>query len=149
MITSTFRNVGSELFYSGKYLDAIKFFELAIDTYPNDYLSYFYLGLCYLKNNNNEKALTAMKTALTIDIESANVFAVLGKAFYESGKFETEIHTIHHMLSEESENSTNFINSGIICLFLSQYDEAKKLLEKAKAVTKFDSIDYEYVLKKL
>lgn len=149
MTSSTFRNIGSDFFYSGKYEEAIQYFELSTSTYSNDYLSYFYLGLCLVKLKENEKALEYLKKALTVDNESANVFFVLGKAFYDSGKFDTEISEVKEIIKNNTTSSLLCLKNGITCIFLSQYDQAKELLNKAKIINNCDTSDYEYVLQRL
>ncbi|MFC1693246.1 tetratricopeptide repeat protein [Candidatus Latescibacterota bacterium] len=78
--------VGIELYYAGRYDEAIKVLRMTITMNPNYYYPHYVLGFVYLGKSMLEESIAEYEKAVDISGGAPRVVASLAVAYYESGK---------------------------------------------------------------
>jgi len=106
-----------ELFEQGKYQEAIRVLDIAIDTDPTNWYSYFRKGKCYQFMNNFHKAIDEYKKGLRFD-ECFDLYRGIGECYlmteqWLSGK-NALLKSYSLLLDLERGPSSNIVNINII-----------------------------------
>ena len=78
--TSTYTKKGKQLYFEGKFLEAIKNFDKAIELDPEYSDSWSYRGLCYYELDENEEAIDNFDRVLDLNPNDARSFDYRSKA---------------------------------------------------------------------
>lgn len=77
--------LGIECLKAHKVDDAIKHFEEATTSFPNDYLGFNYLGIAYAQKGHYNRAIGAFLAAIQLRPNNANLHFNLGLAYKADG----------------------------------------------------------------
>gem|GEM_PF-1400351 len=118
----------------GKYEDAIKKFNSAIDSKPDYAEAYFLIGFCYYSLGNYKKAAEAYKNAIRINPELYVGHSYLGLAYVELDQFDNAIKAFNNTIRIKPDYAKAYIWSGAAHLMLKKYKESKDLVEKGISI---------------
>jgi tetratricopeptide (TPR) repeat protein len=144
-------NLGSTLFSLKRYPEAAEAFESAIKLTSNRAPLYFQLGMAYVREGNEEKALTAYKKALELDasplmfndigyeLADANKQLPLALQYAQKAVHEEEEASAKLRMSELKNEDLRYSSSlpsywdtlGWVYFRLATYDQAERYLESA------------------
>ena len=83
----THHNLGFAYYEIGRWEDARREFERALDLNPRYALSVYNLGLVFYRQGMMEKAIDCYHRALNLDGSSADTYFNLGLAYYQTGRY--------------------------------------------------------------
>jgi tetratricopeptide (TPR) repeat protein len=89
---------------NGKLANARKYFETAVETYPNFTNAWFQLGTVLEKENQKEAARTAYTQATTIDSKFLPAYLSLASMAYEAENWTEVLHFTGHILDLDPAN---------------------------------------------
>lgn len=86
------------------YQEGLYWCQLALEKFPQNPYSSYYIGLLYLDLGEYHKAIQWLKNALTLDRENINTWLQLGNAYYKAGRVDSAIDTYQTVLLMDPEN---------------------------------------------
>lgn len=88
----------------GNLETAIEWCEMAVDSFPQDYLGFHYLGITFLADGKYQNAITSLKKATELNSNSINSWLRLGEAYQNSGDITSALFTYESALKIEPGN---------------------------------------------
>jgi serine/threonine-protein kinase len=118
------------LYLARDYDQAIPKFQALTKTFPQFYLPYAYLGLCYEQKADYDKAIAAFKKATELD-DNLEAKARLGHAYAVAGRRQEALQVLAKLQGLAGKQYVSPYNIALIHLGLNDRDQAFALLEKA------------------
>ncbi|MBX9653091.1 tetratricopeptide repeat protein [bacterium] len=123
---------GRWLLTSGRYEDAAKEFELASRQKPNDFWSWFYLGICNEHLNHPAESAQAFTVAIALRPDSAVGYFHRGNAWVALNQFQDARIDFDRALVLEPKLAIALLNRGILSLKERKFLEARRDIIAAK-----------------
>lgn len=108
----------------GKTDLAIKSYQNALKSNPQDVISYANLGSIYSQKNNKEKALDYIKLGLMLDEQNADLYITRAKIYEDQKKMDLAEADYKNLISFQPENMIARSNYAIMKKNAGKYDEA-------------------------
>lgn len=117
---------GIQLYKSEKIDEAFTYFNQKIKAQPKSSVAYLYRGLCYLAQNQKEKALSDFKTGLSYDESVAELHLELGKFYFQSGNPDLALASLNKAVFNSNASSVEAFHwRGKVKEVLGQTEEAQ------------------------
>ena len=138
---------GWDLFEEGKYEEALKKFNKAVELNPNYSEPYKGLGTSYRWLKNYDKAVYNLNKAININPDDDGTYVVLGFSLQQLGKFEEAIKQLNKAIEINPNNDRAHRILGAVYIDNGDYEYALSSLERAKELDKPDPYIYFYFAK--
>ena len=112
----------------------------AIQLKENDYKTYINLANMLIKNNNNEQASEVLQKLLSIKPDYIDGTFLLGKIFYDEGKYKEAISVYNQSLNYNPSNYYLYYNLGMVYTRLNDFQKAKDCYKKAAIINSLTDI---------
>ena len=124
-------NLGVELTRIGKYDEAIKHIETAIELQPDFHQAYTSLGLALIAQNKLEQALVQFDKTLELNPNYIDALRGRGKVFIFQGKYNEAVVEYKKLTQMQPDNSDSFRDLGVGLILSGRGAEAIEYLERA------------------
>ncbi len=124
---------------SEKYEEAVDIYSALITLKPKDTASFYHRALCYLKMNEKTKAEEDFATVTAKSNEDYDLHIQIFFSIKNSG-FETDANSYLKAILEDGKRKISDYDRGRMCYYLGEYSDARVYLEKAKDLSKPDTI---------
>ena len=112
----------------------------AIQLKENDYKTYINLANMLIKNNSNEQASEVLQKLLSIKPDYIDGTFLLGKIFYDEGKYKEAISVYNQSLNYNPSNYYLYYNLGMVYTRLNDFQKAKDCYKKAAIINSLTDI---------
>lgn len=112
----------------------------AIQLKENDYKAYISLANMLLKNNSKDQASEVLQKLLSIKPDYIDGTFLLGKIYYEDGKYKEAISVYNQSLNYNPSNYYLYYNLGMAYTRLNDFQKAKDCYEKAAIINSLSDI---------
>ena len=112
----------------------------AIQLKENDYKTYINLANMLIKNNSNEQASEVLQKLLSIKPDYIDGTFLLGKIYYEEGKYKEAISVYNQSLNYNPSNYYLYYNLGMVYTRLNDFQKAKDCYKKAAIINSLTDI---------
>jgi len=112
----------------------------AIQLKENDYKTYINLANMLIKNNSNEQASEVLQKLLSIKPDYIEGTFLLGKIYYEEGKYKEAISVYNQSLNYNPSNYYLYYNLGMVYTRLNDFQKAKDCYKKAAIINSLTDI---------
>lgn len=136
-------NLGKAYIDCKDFVNAKKYFQLAIKYEPNNPLTLTYLGVVFKHFEKLDKARNLLLTALKIDSNYAYAHFYLGKISEEKKDYKSAIRSYDKAITSDPNYFAPHWNKGLLKLLMGEFEEGWKLYESR--LNKKDS-NYEYTI---
>jgi len=126
------RNKGGALYFLGKYEEAIKCYDKAIEIDPNNSVVWNNKGLALYFLGKYDEAIKCYDKAIEIDPNDADVWNNKGDSLDSLGKYEEAITSYDKAIEIDPNDADVWNNKGDSMDSLGNNDEAKKCYDKSK-----------------
>ncbi len=126
----------------GRYADAVKVLEKAVDIEPENTEFLFRLALNYAKTDKNYKVIEALNKTLRIKPDHYEARYFLGHAYMKEGSVREGIYALEEAAKSPQPHPMIFKELGQAYLSAGRYEEAGGALEKAAAAHQQDAEIY-------
>ncbi len=112
---------------------------------PDKYYNKFYLGCCYLTQNNPAKALDLFCQSIDLNPYSqdlASIYSYMGVCYKDMGKYEFAIDILKKGESIDKKRTDIYNLLGFCCFKLKEYKKAISYFKKIIALDPSSAIDY-------
>ncbi len=117
-------NLGYAYYETGRWEDARREFEAALDFNPRYTLSIYNLGLVYYRKGMMEEAIGCYQKALDLDGSSPDTYFNLGLACYQSGRYSDAAESFKTLLSLKPDYKNAHNRLGLVYQRLRKWDQA-------------------------
>lgn len=124
---------------SGRYSDAVDIYSALVTLRPKDTDSYYHRALCYLKMNEKTKAEEDFATVTAKSNDDYDLHIQIYFSIKNSG-FDTDAESYLKAILEDGKRKISDYDRGRMCYYLGDYSNARVYLEKAKDLSKPDTI---------
>jgi tetratricopeptide (TPR) repeat protein len=131
MGNNDFLTFGKKLYYNGDYEGSLNALNEAIKLNPNDYTSWYYMGLVLSKLNKKDEALNAFNEAITINPKYAKAFLAKGNLYDKSEEYKKSIECFNKAIKLNKNYYSAYCNKAIAYNKLKKYKKALNCLNKA------------------
>jgi tetratricopeptide (TPR) repeat protein len=131
-------------------VDAIKYFDAAIDAAPEYARAYFYRSLANTDKSLNKRhldtqlAIDDARTALKLGNVSSPVYGNLGWLYYLNGQYNTALQETRTALAMSPDECYLPFNNGLILLALQRADEAQSAYTEAIDCARHQASEYAF-----
>ncbi len=101
---------------------------------PKDAAAWFYLGIAYLENNQNDKAVAALLQVIRINPELAFAWTLLGSAYEKINQSDKAIEAFQQAVRVDPQNASVWAVLGISYEKINQSDKAIEAFQQAVRV---------------
>ena len=112
----------------------------AIQLKENDYKTYINLANMLIKNDSNEQASEVLQKLLSIKPDYIDGTFLLGKIYYEEGKYKEAISVYNQSLNYNPSNYYLYYNLGMVYTRLNDFQKAKDCYKKAAIINSLTDI---------
>jgi tetratricopeptide (TPR) repeat protein len=126
------RNKGGALYSLGKYDEAIKCYDKAIEIDPDNPVVWNNKGLALNSLGKYDEAITSYDKAIEIDPDDADTWNNKGLALNSLGKYDEAITSYDKAIEIDPDDADTWNNKGLALNSLGKYDEAKKCYDRSK-----------------
>lgn len=112
----------------------------AIQLKENDYKTYINLANMLIKNDSNEQASEVLQKLLSIKPDYIEGTFLLGKIYYEEGKYKEAISVYNQSLNYNPSNYYLYYNLGMVYTRLNDFQKAKDCYKKAAIINSLTDI---------
>ena len=121
----------ADLIIAGKYWDATKECNKAIESDPNNSTAYYNMGIALKHLGMYHKALAFYKQAVYLDPEDVNTYINMGSIYLTTGRENEAINVLRKAISINSNIPETYSNLGLAYKELGNIKEAKESFIKA------------------
>ncbi len=114
---------GIQLYELGRYSDAVNYFQEAIAEDVDDYTSIYYLAVCFLQQEEYQKATTLSEGLLTADPNNPDVYFLKAQIALQEGKNKEAEEFINQAISIYPYNADYFGLKSALLLGDKKYEE--------------------------
>ena len=136
---SYFINQGGSLCALGKYVEALVYYDKALEMEPQCALAWSNKGVALYFLGRNQESLRCLEKALDIDASDEAAWSNVGNVLSTLGRHEDAIRCCDKALALEPGNPTTWNNKGNAHHALGRYDEAIACYNQAVAVDPRDA----------
>jgi tetratricopeptide (TPR) repeat protein len=122
---------GKAYYNKGFYSDAINDLYFNTELTPENPESYYYLGLCYEKQGQNEPALQSVITAIKFDSLNTDYFFRAGFIAYDLEKYSESADFYKRLLKIDSTHKFSLVNLGLTYSNMNNPDSAFIMYDRA------------------
>jgi tetratricopeptide (TPR) repeat protein len=122
---------GRSLLWLGKYDEAIKYFDKALEINPNDTKAWYNKSTALFNLGKYEEAINANRELLNIDSGNVNVWQVTGDLQFILGNYKEAVDCYDHTLKIDSNHTKTWYHKGLALLKIGGSD-APYCFKKAK-----------------
>jgi tetratricopeptide (TPR) repeat protein len=122
-------NLGDALQDAGRSPEAFKAFSRAIEVDPTYYKAYYNLADLYLVNNQPDKALSLLQTAISINRNFTEAYVSIGAALMRGGKFREVTIFLERNLDRVGEDAEARYYLGAAYAFMGNREAAMRQLK--------------------
>lgn len=130
---------GDKFFFKGQYLEAIEYYNRALDIDPNNAIALYYIGDALDNLGHHEMALEYYDKALKIDPRNSNIWNNRGLALDNLGRYEEALECYNKALKIKPNDDRVLYNKAIALRKLRRYKEALKCYDKALEINPNDA----------
>jgi tetratricopeptide (TPR) repeat protein len=123
-------NRGFDLYYKGKYEEALKAFNTVIELKPDFANSWYYKGLALGGLDRYEEALRAHERAIALEPDYTNAWVNKGVALDNLGRYEEALKAYDKVIGLNPDFAEAWGNKGITLIKVGRYEEALKAYDK-------------------
>ena len=138
---------GRELYGERHFEDAIREYDLAISTNPDDYFSYYCRGLCNQNLGRYGEAISDYKQTITIKPGYASAYAQMASIHFQQGKYDEAISDNTEVIIAKPDDCSAYINRAFCYFRLNRIEEALSDLNHACTLGCQDACDRYNALK--
>lgn len=124
-------NRGNALQNLGRYQDALKAYEMAVQVNPNCAPAYFGVARLFLIRKQYDNALGCCDQALKINPECEDALGLKGAIFFEVKDYQNAIAIYDQLLARNANSSEALICQGNIYSEMKEFEKARKVYERA------------------
>lgn len=121
----------SKLFQQGKYEEAVKLYQEAVEKNPDDPIYFYNLGIAYMRLNKIDEAIEALKKMIEIQPESFLALKYLGELYAKKGDYEKSSKYFNQAVKISSDDPEAYYNLGISLMNSGDYPGALEAFEKS------------------
>ena len=126
------RNKGGALYFLGKYTEAIKCYDKAIEIDPDNPVVWNNKGLALDSLGKYDEAITSYDKAIKIDPNDADAWNNKGLALDSLGKYDEAITSYDKAIKIDPNDADAWNNKGLALDSLGNTDDAKKCYDKSR-----------------
>lgn len=123
-------NRGFDLYYKGKYEEALNAFDKVIEVRPDYANAWYYKGLALGGLDRNEEALKAHDKAIELNPDYANAWINRGVALDNLGRYEEALKAYDKVIGLNPDFAEAWGNKGVTLVKVGRYEEALKAYDK-------------------